>query len=119
MLVGTNCLFNKRITKSLLLLFFRKITMYLTYYLWFSLKREYIYNCQAFRSVLIKDIFTFYRISNEYKCQCRDYDDMTITSYLKEIIGAKMIACYILQTKEDKESKVFISRTDNCLLKVA
>lgn len=44
---------------------------------------------------------------------------MTITSYLKEIIGTKMIACYISQTKEDKESKVFISRTDNCLLKVA
>lgn len=44
---------------------------------------------------------------------------MTITSYLKEIISTKMIACYISQTKEDKESKDFISRTDNCLLKVA
>lgn len=49
----------------------------------------------------MKDIFGFIRISYEYKCQCLGYDDMTITSYFKGIIGARMIACYTYRTKED------------------
>lgn len=67
----------------------------------------------------MKDIFGFNRISNEYKCQCLGYDDMTITSYLKGIISARMIACYTYPTKQDKECKVFNNRTDNCLFKIA
>ena len=55
----------------------------------------------------MKDIFGFNRISIEYKYQCLGDDDMTITSYLEGIIGAKMIACYTYPTKEDKECKVF------------
>lgn len=64
----------------------------------------------------MKDIVGFYRISNESKCQCLGYDDMTTTSCLKGIIGVKTIASY---TKEDRECKVFNNRTDNCLFKKA
>lgn len=67
----------------------------------------------------MKDTFGFNRRSNEYKCQCLGYDDMTITSDLKVIIGTRMIACYTYPTKEDKECKVFNNRTDNCLFKIA
>lgn len=67
---------------------------------------------------MIRDIFSFQRTSNEYKCQCLGHDDMTITSYLKEIIGAKMIACYTNPTEGDKECKAFNKRTDSSLLDI-
>lgn len=43
---------------------------------------------------------------------------MTITSYLKGIIGAKMIAQYTYLTEEDKDCEVFNNRADNCLFKI-
>lgn len=67
---------------------------------------------------MIRDIFRFQRTSNEYNCQCLGHDEMTIISYLKEIIGARMIACYTNPTEGDKECKEFHKRTGSSVLNI-